>query len=138
MSSKIELLGQTSGAADAFEQTRLQLTPGEAVLRTRRLRYERGRPFSYEEACLAMSRFPGLASGGSVGDYRIAALAQSCRVPLGRACEQVSSAEATSDIAKRLGVAPGHKLLRLDRVIFAAEGRPVEWQVALCRLNKDR
>ena len=45
--------------------------------------------------------------------------------------------EATPQTAKRLEVEARTRLLKLDRVVYAAGGYPVEWRVALCSLKED-
>jgi GntR family transcriptional regulator len=129
-----EVLDQTVGQPSENEQRELRLHPGETVLRTRRLRKQRGTPFLYEEACLAMSRFPAFRSG-EAGDYDILALAWRHGFHLPRASEKVSLAKANPDVAVLLEVEPGTTLLRLERVIFSASGDPIEWRVGFCHLN---
>ena len=135
MCSDIEPHEQTKGAANDLERERLQLSAGETVLRTRRLRRHRGHPVMLEEACLALARFPVMGNDG-LADYRIVALAKKCGVHLARASERVSLVEATPEIAQLLGVEPGKPLLRLDRVVFSMAGQPVEWRVAVCNLKE--
>jgi GntR family transcriptional regulator len=130
----VQLLAQAKGAATAVERERLQLNCGQMVLRTTRLRRERGRAFMYETAFLALDRFPGLA-GADVGNYAILAIARRCGVRLLQARERVSVVQALPEVARRLDVAPQSALLKLDRVILAASGEPVEWRVSLCHLR---
>jgi GntR family transcriptional regulator len=134
IASETELLEQTTGAANDIEQERLQLGSHEPVLRTRRVRRHQGHPFMYEEACLAISRFAGREMS-EVGDYNISALAQEYGAHLVRASEKVSLAEASPEIAKWLVTEPGKLLLKLDRVIFAMDGRSVEWRIGFSRLK---
>ena len=132
----MELLTQTKASASKAEQLRLQLSAGEVVLRTTRLRRYKDQLFMHEEACLAVSRIPGL-DGGDAGNYRISSLAQRHGIHLARASERVSQEQATSQTAKRLGIDVRTRLLKLDRVIYAAGGLPVEWRMALCSLKDD-
>ena len=132
----MELLAQTKDAPTMTEQERLQLKPGDSVLRTTRLRRYNGQPFMHEEVALAVGRFPGL-EGEDTGIYRISALAQRHGIHLAKASELVALEEAAPQIAKRLGVKARTQLLKLDRVIYAAGGLPVEWRVALCSLTGD-
>jgi GntR family transcriptional regulator len=90
----------------------------------------------YEEACLAASQLPGL-DGADAGNYAVSALAQRHGLHLANATERVSLVEASPEVAVQLGVAPQTPLLRLDRVVFAMDGRPVEWWVGLCHLPED-
>ena len=132
----MELLTQTKAAATEDEQQRLQLNARDPVLRTTRLRRYKSQLFMHEEASLAVSRFPGL-DGADAGNYRISALAQSHGILLAKASERVTLEEATSQTAKRLEINARARLLKLDRVIYAADGCPVEWRVALCSLKED-
>ena len=129
-----QLLAQMRGAATAVERERLQLNSGEMVLRTTRLSREQGRAFMYETAFLALGRFPGL-EGADVGNYAILAIARRCGVRLNRARERITVVQASPEVASHLGVAPQSPLLKLDRVILAASGEPVEWRVSLCHLR---
>jgi len=130
----MELLTQGKDAPTSLERQRLQLDAGDLVLRTARLRRHTNRPFMYEEVALAMGRFPGL-SAPDAGGLRISALAQRHGIHLARALEGVALEQATARVAERLGVAARAPLLRLDRTIWAANGHPVEWRVALCSLE---
>jgi GntR family transcriptional regulator len=56
-------------------------------------------------------------------------------VLLGRADEKVGATTAKGGIAKALKVAEGTPLLTLDSVVYAIDGRPIEWRVAHCHLS---
>jgi GntR family transcriptional regulator len=129
----IEMLRQTTRRADEIEQARLRLDASQIVVRTERLRRERGRPLMYEEASLALARLPGL-DAADIGNYRLLALAQRSGVRLAWANEQVSMAKATPPVAKLLDVRLGSPLLKLDRVVFTDDEQPVEWRLGLCHL----
>jgi DNA-binding GntR family transcriptional regulator len=128
-----EVLSQTVGRPSEDEQRELRLPPEEGVLRTRRLRKQHGAPFMYEEACLTMNRFPGLRSG-EAGDYDILNLAWRHGLHLPRASEKVWLAEASPEIVALLEVDADTALLRLERVIFAAGGDPIERRIGFCHL----
>jgi len=127
----MELLSQTSDLASPIEQRHLQLEPTEPVVRTSRRRRDETRVFMYEQACLAVSRFSGLAAE-DVGNYRISELARRHGVRLGQACEKVTQQEASAEAAELLEVEPRTALLRLERTIFSVDGVPVEWRIGLC------
>jgi GntR family transcriptional regulator len=132
---EVETLRQTTRPADEIERERLQLGAGEMIARSERLRRERGRPLMYEEASLALGRFPGLEVN-DIGAYRLLALAQRCGIHLILAEEQVSLAQATPIAAEHLAIEPGSVVLKLDRVVLTEDQRPVEWRVAFCNLPK--
>jgi GntR family transcriptional regulator len=132
----MELLTQAKASPSKIEQQRLQLEAGDPVLRTTRLRRYRDKPFMYEEVSLAISRLPGL-DAGDAGNFRISALAQRHGIHLARASELLTMEEATPQTAKQLEIQASARLLKLDRVIYATGGYPVEWRVALCSLKED-
>ena len=132
----MELLTQTKAAATEIEQQRLQLSAGDTVLRSTRLRRYKDQLFMHEEVVLAVSRFPELQEE-EAGGYGISVLAKRHRIHLAKASERVTLEEATSQMAKRLGVDVRARLLKLDRVVYAAAGYPVEWRIALCSLKED-
>ncbi len=129
----IQLLSQTRGEATTAERDRLQLAAHELVVRTTRLRFQGTRPLMYETACLAIGHFPGL-EGGDVGNYDILELANRHGLALGATHERATVAEASAEEARRLGIAPRMPVVRLDRVIYADDGLPVEWRVGACHL----
>jgi GntR family transcriptional regulator len=116
------------------EQAHLKVRPEEKILRTRRLQTLRGRPFLYEVAAVAASRLPGLQLG-PVQDHPIAILAQRHGMHLAQGSEKLSVTAATCEAAASLCVEPGRTLLKLDRVLFSADGNPVEWRLAMCNAD---
>jgi GntR family transcriptional regulator len=80
-----------------------------------------------EEVSLPASMFPGL----SVQDFasRIVLLAQRYGVLLGKAEERLSIGAASPEVAETLKIAPETPLMVLDRLVYALDGRPVEWRV---------
>jgi GntR family transcriptional regulator len=130
-SGNTEVLSQATGLATPIEQQRLQLAPGEQVVRTARRRRNEARIFMHEEACLATARFPGLA-GGEAGNYKITCLARRHGIRLGRASETVMLQEAGAEAAWLLGIGLRTPLLRLERTVFTIDGLPVEWRLGLC------
>lgn len=129
----VQLLEQCCAVANEREREHLKLPPGDAVIRTRRLRSQDGRPFMYEEASLAVGLFPGLNTG-SVGNYPISALAQSCGLHLGKAIEHVTVGQATRVAAGHLAVDLHAPVLLLNRVVYSISGREVEWRLGFCDL----
>jgi GntR family transcriptional regulator len=131
--SDIRLLSQAGGEATAAECDRLRLAPGAPVVRTSRLRLQRGRPVMYEMACLAVGRIEGLG-GEAVGNYDILELASSRGLALGPTHERAIVTEATNEEARLLGIPRRMPVLKLDRVISTVEGLPIEWRVGVCHL----
>lgn len=131
----MELLTREKAAASSRERDKLRLDPDEQVVRLVRVRRHEAQPFMYEEVSLPLSRFRGLDDSGAEND-RITALAQRHGIHLARSSEQVGMVEAASPVAAHLNVAAGTPLLKLDRVITATDGLPVEWRIGLCHLGE--
>lgn len=127
----------STGPASEVEQQRLELPEGEQVVRIRQVHYNDGRPYMYEDVSLPERLFSGLATRGDV-PRGVAELAQQFGLILGRGCERVSLALASDAVAGKLSVAVGSALLRLDRVVFAIDGHPVQWRIALCHLTDEQ
>ena len=49
--------------------------------------------------------------------------------------DRLSAVAAEAEIAAALGVAPGTPLLKIDRIAFGLDDRPLEWRVSLCHLG---
>jgi GntR family transcriptional regulator len=124
-------------AATEAEARQLQLRPGEPVFRLRRVRSHNKTPLAVETSTVPQSRFPGLAKEHDVS-ASIVVLAHNHGMLLARAEEKLGVAAATGDIAKALKVAEGTPLLTLDCIVYAIDGRPIEWRVAHCNLRDNR
>ena len=127
----------TPGPASEGERRRLSLADGELVVRIHRVHRNGDRPYMYEEVSLPERHFPGLAQRTRV-PQRIADLAQEFGLVLGRGVETVSAGAASAAVADSLSIARGAPVLELDRVVFAIDGRPVEWRRATCHLCEER
>ena len=94
------LITQNTGTATIEEWAKLDLNvPNSQVLRVTRIQQDdNNRPVAFEEAVLALERFPGLgADGGDIPD--VIELAQRQGLSLGRATERLSIVRATQDVA---------------------------------------
>jgi DNA-binding GntR family transcriptional regulator len=59
----------------------------------------------------------------------IAVVAAQYGVPLGRARERICVSRALLEVAEALAIPFGSPVLALERVVLAADGRPVEWRM---------
>lgn len=125
------------GTANETEVRCLQLRGGEAVFRMHRLRSHDGHPLMVEVSTLPQSRFPGLGQENEIPST-IVVLAHRYGVLLARAEEKVGVTTADGDVAAALNVDENTPLLKLDRVVFSIDGRPIEWRVATCNLGDNR
>ncbi len=131
-----KLLQQSIGGPTSIEQNALQIGPDEPVARKRRLLSAPTRAFLVEDACLAVSRLPGLHAD-AVGDWNPTALAQRHGVHVARAREEVRVIEASHEVAALLSVEPGTMLMRLDRIISSLDAAPIEWRSASCHVQDE-
>jgi GntR family transcriptional regulator len=132
----VTLIRQSSGKPTSIEQNALQIGPDEPVTRKRRLLSTPARAFLVEDACLAVSRLPGLHAD-AVGDWNPMALAQRCGVHVATAREEVRLLEASHEIAALLAVEPGTMLMQLDRIISSLDAAPIEWRSASCHVQDE-
>ncbi len=134
IAGEIESCEVIPASASESESRLLHLRNGEPVFRLRRVRVHDDQPFMIEESTIPQARFPGLAQDNDISPS-IVVLAHRYGVLLARAEEKISVAAAEGTVAQTLKVADGTPLLKLDRVIFAIDGRPIEWRVASCNLR---
>jgi DNA-binding GntR family transcriptional regulator len=125
----VSVITQSTGVADAIEQTRLDLAAGDAVVRVTRIRSEGCRPTAYELAVLPLGRFPGLKSDSEI-THDLLALASAHGLALGRVTEGLDTVSPTSEVAEHLEIGPDEAVIKLDRVVRSAHGLPIEWRIA--------
>jgi GntR family transcriptional regulator len=129
------LITQNTSTATIEEWAKLDLNvPNSRVLRVTRIQQDdNNRPVAFEEAVLALERFPGLVPNGrDVPD--IIELAQRHGLSLGRATERLSIVRATKDVASHLQVGTGTDVLKLNRIVETVDGEPVEWRVGFRKI----
>ncbi len=121
-------------AADQSAKNVLELEEGSSVIHLVRLRSSGQKPILLEKSILPAHLFPGLPDDNDV-PIEISALAQKYGKIAGSAEEMISISFADDEAADLLDVKKGHPLLSLSRKVFAVEGTPLEWRVALCNLS---
>lgn len=120
--------------ASRSERRELKLPMGAKVLRVRRLRTRNGSPFALERIALPEALFRGLARHEPLPAALYELYQRSYGVLVVKAEERVTAVLADGAAAKALGVKAGAPLLRIERVAYDLDGRPVEWRVSLCYL----
>ena len=134
ISGDIQRCELVSAPSNEDEARMLQLRPGEPVFRINRVRTHKDTPFMVEESTIPQSRFAGLTQEAAISPS-IVVLAHHYGVLLTRAEEKVSVTAASAGVAEDLKVAEGTPLMKLDCVVFAIDGRPIEWRVGRCYLR---
>jgi GntR family transcriptional regulator len=123
-----------SANANEVEARMLHMRGGDAVFRLHRVRAHEGRPFMIEASTVPQARFPGLAQELEIPSS-IVVLSHRYGVLLARAEERISVTTADHPAAEALSIADGTPLLKLDAVVYAIDGRPIEWRIARCDLG---
>lgn len=122
-------------AADAGARARLGLPKGARVIRIHRLRVRDGKPFVVETIVLPHARFPGLAERAVIPNTLYDLFQREFGVLVARADEQLSPVAADGRTARALGLAKGTPLLRVERIAYAMDDRPIEWRTSLVHLD---
>jgi DNA-binding GntR family transcriptional regulator len=102
----------------------------EGALRIVRIRYRDGRPRALERISLPLGRFAGIGDNSNM-TWDLNEFVRRHGVTLGVARERISNVRATVRVAGHLDLSKGTRLTKSDRVVFTAEGVPLEWRVVL-------
>jgi GntR family transcriptional regulator len=120
--------------ASRTECERLALEKGASVVRISRLRTRDGEPFVTEHIAIPADLFPGLEAIAPLPNTLYDLFQRRYGVTVARAEEKIAAAAADPATASALGIADATPLLRVDRIAFALDDRPIEWRVSLCHL----
>jgi len=131
----IDTLAST-GLANKRECERLGLGRNARVVRVTRRRTHNGVPFIAETLVLPADLFAGLAERAEIPNTVYDLMQRDYGVLVGRGDERVTAVAAGSLEADLLSLSPGTPLIRIDRVVYAIDGRAVEWRVSLCHLTE--
>ena len=134
VNGKVTQSAAVAGEANEDESKALCLDPQEQVLRLRRIRYQNNEPFLVEYCTLPKSLFPNLQEDDQVSD-RICSLASRYGVLIARASERISVSSVEGELAGLLDCLVGSPLLKLERLVYARNGKPIELRVSLCQLG---
>jgi GntR family transcriptional regulator len=122
--------------ANQAERKALRLGAQAKVIRFDRVRVHNRKPFITETVVLPEGAFPGLANIEEIPDTFYDIFQKSFGVLVTRTDERLTATAADGKTARDLGVASGAPLLRVERVAFTLDDRPVEWRVSLCHLRR--
>lgn len=114
--------------ANAVEAAHLRIEPGSPVCRIHRTRGRDGHRFMFEIATLPTAIFPGLMESTGI-PFRTPVLCRRYGLTVRHAEEHVSLGSANADVAVALGVGYGTPLFVLERVLYAADGTPIEFRI---------
>lgn len=117
--------------ADADERKALDLSPGDDVIRIRRVRALDGAPLVLETVSLPRRLFGGIEAG-PVPNNLYSLYAARYGVTVANAREKLKAVALDAAEATLLAVPPGTPALQVDRLALALDGGPVERRISLC------
>jgi GntR family transcriptional regulator len=120
--------------ASSEEREALSLDRNARVIRITRIRTRDGAPFIAETIALPEALFPGLAEQAEMPNTLYDLFQKAYGVLVTRTDDRLSAIAADTETAAVLGIAPGTPLVRIGRIAFGLDDRPVEWRVSLCHL----
>jgi len=112
----------------------LDIKPGCAVIDIKRLLLFSNKPLILDHIILPAITFKGITSGqinefnGSM--YRM--YETQLGISMVRAEERLSAVSADTEIAAHLNLKPGSPLLRIERVSYTYDDKPMEWRLGYC------
>ena len=121
-------------AASTAERNALGLEQQARVIRITRTRTRDGAPLISETIALPEALFPGLVERPDMPNTLYDLFQKAYGVLVTRIDDRLSAAASDAETAAVLGVAPGAPLLRIDRIAFGLDDKPIEWRVSLCHL----
>jgi GntR family transcriptional regulator len=124
----------TVGRATANERQKLGLVQGDSVIRIHRLRSRDGRRFIRELIVVPQALFPGLEQR-EIPNTLYDVYQRNYGVIVSRADERLTAVAAEPADAEALSIAPGSPLLKIDRVTFSLNDRPIELRSSVCHLE---
>jgi GntR family transcriptional regulator len=116
-------LARSAGAAPPSEALALGLSPGERVLRLRRLRTADGMPMAIEDSVVPCTF---IDDPDTIGESLYLTLETAGFVPV-RALQRLRAVTADKEEARLLGVHPGAPLFDVERRVFLGDGVTVEY-----------
>jgi GntR family transcriptional regulator len=121
--------------ASAEERKTLGLDRHAKVIRISRTRTHNGAPLMRETIALPEALFPGLAEQREMPNTLYDLFQKSYGVLVTRTDDRLCAVVADPETAATLAIAPGTPLLKIDRIAFGLDDRPLEWRVSLCHLG---
>jgi GntR family transcriptional regulator len=122
-------------AASAEERNSLGLDQDAMVIRITRTRTRDGSLLMRETIALPEDLFPGLAERRELPNTLYDLFQKAYGAFVMRTDDRLSAVAADAETAAALGIAPGAPLLKIDRIAFGLDDRPLEWRVSFCHLG---
>lgn len=114
--------------ADAALARQLDVAPGSQIVQIERIRLLNREPVSFETTWLPLEPGKRVLHADLATRDIFLILENDCGVVLGHADVRIDAALADATIAHSLHVAVGSPILRIERLSFTAEGRPIDYE----------
>ena len=128
-----QILSIKDVAASATVAERLNLRAGDPVVEVRRLRYLDRAPTSYDITYVPREIGRMLAKADLATRDIFLILENDLGVPLGNAELGIEATSANEEAAKLFGIRRGAPLLRLERLTFSRDRKPIDFEYILYR-----
>jgi len=125
----------SEGRPTREERKRLALEPNARVWRISRVRTADDQPLMLETIILPASLFSGLKAEPRIPNTLYDYFQKAHGVTVARGDERITAACAGAKEAGALAVSEGTPLLKVDRLMYSLQDRPVEWRISLCRTD---
>jgi GntR family transcriptional regulator len=122
--------------ANKSERSVLKLQDKARVVRITRTRTRDGKPFITERVSVPEALFPNLVNETRLPDALYDHYQKAYKVLVTRVEDRLSAVPADALTAEKLRVKVGTPLLKVDRIAYTPNRRPVEWRVWMCQLKK--
>jgi GntR family transcriptional regulator len=121
--------------ANSHERSRLDLEDKARVIRISRTRTRNGKPFIAEKVSVPEALFPKLDNETQLPDALYDHYQEVYKILVTAVEDRLKAVVADNPTAAALRVKVGAPLLKIDRIAYASNRRPVEWRVWLCHLK---
>jgi len=126
--ARSEVVGIATVAADALAADRLRVPVGSPLTEIRRVRRVDRTPVSFDVTYVRPELGEKLAREDLATRDIFAIIENDYATPLGHAELGIDATEADAYLAGLLGVAPGAAILRIERLTWTRDGRPLDFE----------
>lgn len=127
-----EVISVSERAATPDEVSKLALEEGEQVTQIVRVRSLADEPVVLEDVVVSCTNFPAIAAQQPLPNTLYTLYQSKYGVSILRAKENIRAVVADDNETTLLKVSPGTALLRIERLAFSIDGRPVELRYSRC------
>ena len=124
-STEVLSTGLVAAPPDIAE--RLEIEPGDELVRLERLRLADGEPMSVEESHLVHRYCPGVLKGDYASNPLREALERDYGIRWLHARQVIRAIPAPGDLARTLSIPPGSDLLNIERVSYSQQNTTIEF-----------